>query len=130
MYMLVQVRHKTRRKGSQQGRKRGGLRYEFNMDGLLNVDGGGVQDRWIRVDVDPRVVKGPTFASSTAPGTIFHDTVKPIFFGQDLLGAVVPEVIRTGIAVTVSEIAVVLAQLWEKQTCKTKSGDGVNRTQA
>ncbi len=79
--------------------------------GLVGGEGGGGQDRWIRVEVDPRVIKGPTFAQSTAPGTIFHDTGKIIFGRHDLVGAVEIFVKITGAAPTICEIRIVLAHV-------------------
>jgi hypothetical protein len=70
-----------------------------------------MRDRWIRVEVDPRVTQEPTFALPTAPGTIFHDAV-PIIFGHDLVGAVVPALVKTtGTVLSISELRVVLAHI-------------------
>jgi hypothetical protein len=56
--------------------------------------GWGCRIRWIRGEIDPRIIKGLTFAKSAAPGTIFHDGGIKIF-GHDLVGAVIRFVITT-----------------------------------
>jgi hypothetical protein len=57
------------------------------------------------------VIKGPTFAQSTAQGTIFRDAGIPIF-GHDLVGAVEILEISTAIELFNYEIRVVLAHIW------------------